>query len=106
MSFVITQCKSPSHIYWLSVVFGYKIVLQIVGVLLAFKIRKVKIKGLNDAREVRMILNITSIVLLIVIIEIFVLQDFINIHAVTYGLAMPSISFIVLGYIFIPKVRT
>ena len=39
----VILCESRYKTHWLVVLFGYKVIIQIIGVFLAFKIRKVKV---------------------------------------------------------------
>lgn len=87
-------------------IFGYKFLLQAIGVYLAFSIRKVKIKGLNDSKEVSIILYVTSGILFIIMLVTFILGDYINVDASVYGIGISSATFVVLGFIFIPKVSS
>ena len=76
-----------------------------IGVVLAFSIRKVKIKGLNDSKEISIILYITSIILVIVIVITLALGDYINVSGSIFSLGISTASTVVLGFIFVPKVR-
>lgn len=84
--------------------FGYKFLLQAVGVFLAFSIRKVKIKGLNDSREVSVILYVNSLILFVIMLETLILGDYINVDGGVYGFGISTSTTIVLGFVFIPKV--
>ena len=89
----------------LGVIYSYKIVIQLIGVVLAFSIRKVKIKGLNDSKEISIILYVTSIILVIVIVITLALGDYINVSGSIFSLGISTASTVVLGFIFVPKVR-
>ena len=104
VDYYIFRCKSGSSLYWLSVVYGYKVVLQIVAFILAIKIRKVKISGLNDTKEVRRIIYILSGVLLLLAIDSFVLIKYLNTYKSIFAFGLITGSTVVLGFIFIPKV--
>ena len=101
----VATCYSPARLYFLGVIYGYKIVMQLIGVVLAFSIRKVKIKGLNDSKEISIILYITSIILVIVVVITLALGDYINVNGGIFGLGISTASTVVLGCIFVPKVR-
>ena len=89
----------------LVVIYSYKIVIQLIGVVLSFSIRKVKIKGLNDSKEISIILYVTSIILVIVIVITLALGDYINVSGSIFSLGISTASTVVLGFIFVPKVR-
>jgi len=44
VNYVVAICDSTYKSLWLAILFGYKFVMQGVGVFLAFKIRKVKVR--------------------------------------------------------------
>ena len=69
--------------------------IQLIGVVLAFSIRKVKIKGLNDSKEISIILYITSIILVIVIVITLALGDYVNVNGGTFGLGISTASTVV-----------
>ena len=98
------MCFSPDRFIFLGIIYGYKIVLQVIAIILAFSIRKVKIKGLNDSREISAIVYITSIILVLVIVMTLALRDFINVAGTINSLGFSTAGTVVLGFIFIPKV--
>ena len=101
----VSTCYSHARLYFLGVIYSYKIVIQLIGVVLAFSIRKVKIKGLNDSKEISIILYITSTILLIVIVITLALGNYINVSGSIFSLGISTASTVVLGFIFVPKVR-
>ena len=101
----MARCSSPTEAYWLGVLFGYKIIFQAIGVFLAFKIRKVKIHGLNESREVSAILYITSIMLVIMIVVSYAFGDYIDVEAAVFGFGLSTLITVVLGLTFVPKVK-
>ena len=101
----VLQCVSDSDTYWNIPLYGYKIVLQVIGVVLALRIRKVEIKGLNDAREVQRVIYITGAIVVTLVVADFVLRtNNITAYAALFGLGLAGGSIILLGFIFIPKV--
>ena len=66
------QCVSDSDLYWNIPLYGYKTVLQVIGVVLALRIRKVEVKGLNDAKEVQRVIYITGVIVVILVVNDFV----------------------------------
>lgn len=104
MTFFVKRCHSSTEYYWISALFAYKFLLQVIGVFLAFSIRKVKIKGLNDSKEVSAILYITTVITVAVFLVTFVFGDYINVDGGTYGLGISTATTFVLVLIFIPKV--
>ena len=43
MDYSVYLCDSKWKLIWLVALLGYKVVIQVIGVFLAFKIRKVKV---------------------------------------------------------------
>ena len=98
------RCYSATEQYWLSVNIFYKVLLQAIGAFLAFNIRKVKIKGLNDSKEISAILYVTAIITFVITLSNFLFGDYINVDGVVYGFGISTATTCVLGFIFIPKV--
>ena len=103
---VVYRCTSPTEPYWVGVLFGYKVIFQAIGVFLAFKIRKVKIRGLNESREVSAITSITSAVLVTIIVVSFAFGDYVDVGAATYGFGLCTATTVVLLLTFGSKVKT
>ncbi len=40
---VVTLCESDTRVYWLVLVFGYKAIIQAIGLFLAMRIRNIKV---------------------------------------------------------------
>ena len=91
---------------WLALIFAYLAILQIVGIVLALQTRKVTIKALNDAKVIAALIYISSIVLLILAVVTFALDDYININEVLFSGGLLVVGIVFLALIFVPKVRT
>ena len=78
--------------------------LQGIGLLLAFSIRKVKVKGLDDAKYIAAAIYVTSIVLAVIIVATYSLKDVINGFAVLFctGFLVGTTAILVL--VFVPLV--
>ena len=74
----IYVCDSTARNIFLGVLYGYKMVLQVMALFLAFAIRKVKVKGLNDAKYIGAAIYVTSIVLAVIIVATYTLKDALN----------------------------
>ncbi len=88
----------------LGVLYGYKAVPQAVSLFLAFQIRKVKIKGLDDAKYTVAAVYVTSIVLAVIIVSTYSLVEFVNIYPVVFGLSILVGATAILVLVFVPKV--
>ena len=84
----------------------YFALLQIVGIVLAFQTRRVKIRVLNDSKFVAALVYISSIVLVIITLVHFILRNYINVNAAVFsgGIIILATFFLVLT--FIPKVSS
>ena len=104
--FSIYQCSSHPWIRYsiLATIYGCFGFLQVCALYFAFQTRKVKVKGLNDAKYIAMIVYITTIVLLITLVTSFALSNYINIFASVYSIGIWVTATVILGVMFIPKV--
>ena len=105
MNHFIFLCTQTGSTIWLSISFGYKGLLQLVAVFMAFHTRRVKVKALNDSKEITAIIYINSIILALLIVTEFALATYHNIYAATFGLALLIVASLFLGLMFIPKVN-
>lgn len=72
---------------------------------MAFHTRKVKIKALNDSKEIAVIIYINSITLSLLALVEFALNDNHEVYAVLFGLALLVGATLFLTLLFTPKVR-
>ncbi|XP_041370051.1 gamma-aminobutyric acid type B receptor subunit 1-like [Gigantopelta aegis] len=99
----LEQCDSENLTVWLGVLFGYKGILLIFGIFLAYETRSVKLKQVNDSRFVGM--SIYNVVVLCVItapISLIISHQ----EDATFAfcsLAIVLCSFLSMGLIFAPK---
>ena len=98
-------CDSTARDIYLGILYGYKMVLQIIALVLAFATRKVKVKGLDDAKYIAAAIYVTSIVLAVIIISTYTLKGVVNGFAAVFctGFLIGTTSILVL--VFVPKVR-
>ena len=100
------QCLSSASIPWQIFIFAYLGGLHIIAIILAVQTRKVKIKALNETKEVTAIIYISSIMLVLLISVSFTVTQFKNISeaCISTGLLTISTSFLIAN--FAPKVST
>ena len=79
--------------------------LQIISLVLAFSIRKVKFKGLNDAKYIGAAIYVTSIVLAVIIVATYSLTEFINGFAALFNTGFIVGTTVILLLVFVPLVR-
>lgn len=84
------------------IIFG-TIVLQLCALYLAFQTRKVKVKGLNDAKYTAMVVCIVTIDMFAVIILTFTFSSN-TYYAMVYGIGIWISATIILILMFVPKV--
>ena len=99
-------CSSTARSIFLGVLYGYKMVLQVIALVFAFATRKVKVKGLDDSKYIAAAIYVTSIVLAFAIITSYSLRDFVNVFATLFCTGYLIGTTVVLGLVFVPKVRT
>ena len=79
--------------------------MQVIALVLAFTTRKVKVKGLDDAKYIAAAIYVTSIVLAVIIVATYSLKDFVNAFPTLFctGFIIGTTS--ILGLVFVPKVE-
>ena len=90
---------------WLAISYAYKGLLQLVAMFMAFHIRRVKIKALNDSKEIAIIVYINSITLILLAVIEFALNTYHEAYAALFGLGLMVGATIFLTLVFIPKVN-
>ena len=104
IEYYVFVCSNPNTTIWLAVSFAYKGLLQIVAIFMAFHTRKVKIKALNDSKEIAAIIYINNIVLVTLVMTEFALVSLQHIYKALFGMALLVGATIFLSLIFVPKV--
>ena len=99
-------CDSTPRKIFLGILYGYKMILQIVALLFAFSIRKVKVKGLDDAKYIGAAIYVTSIVLAVTIVATYSLNDSINGIAVLTCTGFMVGTSVILLLVFVPLVSS
>ena len=97
-------CDSTARSVFLGVLYGYKMVLQVIALVLAFSIRKVKVKGLNDAKFIGASIYVTSIVLVVTIVGTYTLRDLVNAFAGLVCTGFLIGTTVILILVFVPLV--
>ena len=85
-------------------IFVYLALLQIVGIVLAFQTRKVKISALNDSTFVAALVYISSVVLVALVLVTFALQGYINIQGAIFSGGVLLLAYVYLILMFASKV--
>lgn len=105
VQYFVYVCTSETiSIAYQAVILVWLFMLQVVGIVLAFETRKVKIKVLNDAKYVTVIIYVCSIVLVVYILATLALSSYLHSGAVLINSVVLIGSYVFLGLNFIPKV--
>ena len=78
--------------------------LQVVALLLAFSIRKVKVKGLDDSKYIAAAIYVTSIVLAVIIVATYTLKNATNGFAALFCTGFLVGTTVILILVFMPLV--
>ncbi len=97
-------CNDQSHFITIGVLYGYKALIQIVALVFAVSIRKVKIKGLNDAIYIIAAIYVSSIITTVIIVSTYTLMELVNVYAVVVSLCLFIGTTVILMLVFIPSV--
>ncbi|CAI8012822.1 Gamma-aminobutyric acid type B receptor subunit 2 [Geodia barretti] len=97
------QCVTDKGLIWVAFLFGYKIIFLISGVVLAVLSRKVKVKGLNESREVQVTMIISTPIVITGLVLRLLLSDYLNVVGTLYALSGSLYGGLILGIIFLPK---
>ena len=87
-----------------AVLYGYKGLLQAIALLLAFRTRKVKVKGLDDSKYIAASIYVTSIVLAVIIVSTYTLMDYVNVYPAVVGMGLLLRTTMILALVFVPRV--
>ena len=89
-----------------AVLFGYKGLLQVIALILAFRTRKVKVKGLDDSKYIATAIYVTSIVLAVIIVSTYTLRDYVNVYPAVVGMGFLLGTTMILALVFVPRVSS
>ena len=90
----------------LALVFFTMLIVQLCALYLAFQTRKVKVKGLNDAKYIAVVVCIITVVMFTIIIITFTLPSSnVTTYVAVYGIGIWISATIILVIMFVPKVR-
>ena len=78
--------------------------LQVMALVLAFSTRKVKVKGINDAKYIAAATYVTSIVLAVILVATYTLNEYVNAFPALFCTGFLTGTTVILGLVFVPKV--
>ena len=88
----------------MGILLGYKMLLQVIALILAFATCKVKVKGLDDAKYIAAATYVTSIVWAVLIVSTYTLKGVVNVYPCLFSTGYFVGTTFILGLIFLPKV--
>ena len=97
----IYTCNSTAHD---GVLYGYNILLHLATVVIAFKTRKVKVKVLNDYREIILATCISGFVLVLILVFTYTVTDRINLYSALTSFGLFVAATVIMVLVFVPKV--
>ena len=97
-------CSSTARNIFLGILYGYKMLLQVIALVLAFSTRKVKVKGINDAKYIAAATYVTSIVLAVILVATYTLNEYVNAFPALFCTGFLIGTTVILGLVFVPKV--
>jgi len=97
-------CRSDYHNVWLGLTYGYKGLLLILGLFLAYETRSVKVKQINDSRLVGMSIYNVAILCIITAPVTMVIKDQENATFAFVALANVFCCYLSMALVFVPKV--
>eukprot|EP00090_Calanus_glacialis_P036355 TRINITY_DN6204_c0_g1_i1.p1 TRINITY_DN6204_c0_g1~~TRINITY_DN6204_c0_g1_i1.p1 ORF type:complete len:896 (-),score=194.35 TRINITY_DN6204_c0_g1_i1:234-2846(-) len=100
----IWVCRSDYHNVWLGLTYGYKGLLLILGLFLAYETRSVKVKQINDSRLVGMSIYNVAILCIITAPVTMVISDQQNATFAFVALANVFCCYLSMALVFVPKV--
>jgi gamma-aminobutyric acid type B receptor len=104
--FYVYICSSLARDIFLGIFYGYKALLQVCGLFLAFATRKVKVKGLDDAKWIAATIYITSIVLAITILSLYTLGGLQNRFSAVFTNGLFIGTTFIMAFVFVPKMHS
>ncbi|XP_065170312.1 gamma-aminobutyric acid type B receptor subunit 1 isoform X2 [Atheta coriaria] len=100
----LEHCESENNTVWLGVIYGYKGLVLVFGLFLAYETRSVKVKQINDSRYVGMSIYNVVILCLITAPVTMVIASQQDASYAFVGLAIVFCCFLSMALIFVPKV--
>jgi len=102
----VYQCYgfTPSLI-WVSLEYFFLLLLQVAAFVLALATCRVKIRVLNDSKEMMAIVYTTTAVMTVLGIITFILPTYLVINEAVFSFGIMLATSLLLGLLFIPKVK-
>jgi len=92
-------------ILWISLEYGYLLLLQVAAFVLALATCRVKIEVLNDSKEMMAIVYTTTAIVTVLGIFTFIRPTYMVLSEAVFSLGTMLATSLFLGLLFIPKVK-
>ncbi len=102
--FCYSTSRTPVATAWVVITSVYLALLQLVGVVLALRTRKVKVKTLKNSKFIIAAIYISAIALLVILISTFALGNRRNFIEFLFSGSLMVSTYVGLTMVFIPKV--
>ena len=99
------HCNPPGRDIAYGLLYSYKGIMQILALILAFRTRHVKVKGLDDSKFAAASVYSTNIVITVMIIPTSVFRDYANVMTGIVGAGILVGTTIIIAFMFVPKVK-
>ncbi len=106
MWFCYNSSVKPIASAWIVITSVYLVILQVIGVILALRTRKVKIKALKNSKFIVAVIYISAIALMVILLSTFALGSVPNLIEFLFSGSLLVSTNVILIMVFIPKVRT
>ena len=100
----VYACNTDGRGILIILLYISKIILQVISLILAFRTRKVKVKGLDDSKYISAAIYITTIVLPVSVFASFTLRTHVNAFPAVVGAAHYFGATAILLLVFVPRV--
>ncbi|XP_015522970.1 gamma-aminobutyric acid type B receptor subunit 1 isoform X1 [Neodiprion pinetum] len=100
----LEHCESDHNIIWLGLIYGYKGIVLVFGLFLAYETRSIKVKQINDSRYVGMSIYNVVVLCLITAPVTMVIASQQDASFAFVALAIIFCCFLSMALIFVPKV--
>ncbi|GMT06511.1 hypothetical protein PENTCL1PPCAC_28685, partial [Pristionchus entomophagus] len=99
-------CQSEHHTLWTSMVMGYKLIVMIFGLFLAYETRTLKLRFVNDSRLIGLaIYNVVCLAVVTGPIVTMLMRSETNSNFGMISATVILCTYISLGLVFVPKIR-
>ena len=98
--------ESSVHVVFIGLLFGYKLILQVLALCLAFRTHNIKVKGLDDAKCIITAVYVTTINIVVFTMAFYALTGHLNTYIAVTTICIFISTTMILGLIFIPKVES